>query len=291
MCRKKEGAGRAVRGRGKPGPGRGREQGREQGRGRCWWRCGGRDIACGADPSRPAPVPGRPGCGRPAVILSHGRRYVFIHIPKTGGTSLALALENRAMAADILVGDTPKARRRRGRLKGLRCRGRLWKHSRLADLQGLIGQEEMERYTVFTLVRNPWDRVVSYYHWLRVQGFDHPAVALARELPFGQFVAQKQIRAGFANDAVRAYVSDGQGVDRGDIFVRLEHLAEDLPRLEAALGLRLGKMPHENRSTRGDFRGYYTDDSAALVGAAFAEDIVRFGYGFDDPASQNRGAR
>ena len=48
------------------------------------------------------------------MILSLGRKYVFVHIPKTGGTSLALALEGRAMKDDIMLGDTPKARKRRG---------------------------------------------------------------------------------------------------------------------------------------------------------------------------------
>ena len=43
------------------------------------------------------------------MILSRGRKYIFIHIPKTGGTSLALALEARAMKDDIMLGDTPKA--------------------------------------------------------------------------------------------------------------------------------------------------------------------------------------
>ena len=49
------------------------------------------------------------------MIVSRGRGYVFVHIPKTGGTAMALALEARAMPDDLLVGDTPKATRRRGR--------------------------------------------------------------------------------------------------------------------------------------------------------------------------------
>ncbi|HMO71776.1 MAG TPA: Type II secretory pathway, pullulanase PulA, partial [Paracoccaceae bacterium] len=79
------------------------------------------------------------------MIISRQRGYVFVHIPKTGGTALALALEARAAADDILIGDTPKARARRGRVKALagRAAGRLWKHSTLADIEGVLPREEI----------------------------------------------------------------------------------------------------------------------------------------------------
>ena len=60
------------------------------------------------------------------MILSRGRRFIFVHFPKTGGTALALALEGRAMKEDILIGDTPKARERRGCLH-FRC----WNEARV----------------------------------------------------------------------------------------------------------------------------------------------------------------
>lgn len=72
------------------------------------------------------------------MIISHGRRYIFVHAPKTGGTSLTLALEARAKADDILVGDTPKAKNRRNRLSDLTPAGRLWKHSTLRDIDGIV---------------------------------------------------------------------------------------------------------------------------------------------------------
>jgi hypothetical protein len=59
------------------------------------------------------------------MIISFGRRYIFVHVPKTGGTSLALVLEERAKADDILIGDTPKAKLRKSRLKTLNPAGRL----------------------------------------------------------------------------------------------------------------------------------------------------------------------
>ena len=127
------------------------------------------------------------------MIISKGRNYIFVHIPKTGGTALALALEDRVMADDILIGDTPKAKKRKNRLKGVQTAGRLWKHSTLADVEGLVDRSFYDEALIFTLVRNPWDRMVSYYHWLRVQSFDHPAVGLAKLLSFSQFLNDPSI--------------------------------------------------------------------------------------------------
>ena len=216
------------------------------------------------------------------MIISRGRRYIFVHIPKTGGTALALALEARAMKDDVLIGDTPKARARRGRLKGLQAAGRLWKHSTLADIDGLVRAEELPGLRVFTLVRNPWDRVVSYYHWLRAQGFAHPAVALAKASDFSGFLNHPSTLVSLGAAPYGSYVRDAAGAERCDLFLRLERLEEDLPRLEALLELRLGPVARANASERGrDWRPYYSAADAELLGQVAAEDIARFGYRFD----------
>ncbi|AMY70656.1 sulfotransferase family 2 domain-containing protein [Frigidibacter mobilis] len=219
------------------------------------------------------------------MIISRGRRYIFVHIPKTGGTALALALEARAMKEDILIGDTPKARARRGRLKGVQAAGRLWKHSTLADIDGLVSVEDLAALRVFTLVRNPWDRVVSYYHWLRGQGFAHPAVALAKICDFSGFLNHPSTRIALTASPYGSYVRDAAGVERCELFLRLERLEEDLPRLGALLDLRLGPLARANASERGrDWRPYYSAADAEVLAEVAAEDIARFGYRFDPEA-------
>jgi hypothetical protein len=216
------------------------------------------------------------------MILSRGRRYIFIHIPKTGGTSLALALEARAMKDDVLIGDTPKARARRGRISGVRTAGRLWKHSTLFDIAGLANDDEIANFFTLTLVRNPWDRMVSYYHWLRAQSFPHPAVGLAKAHDFSRFLNHPQTQASVSMWPYGAYMRDRNGLERCSLFVRLERLAEDIAPFEAHLGFRLTPVPRANASRRDtDWRGYYSDADGELVGRLCAEDILRFGYGFD----------
>ena len=215
------------------------------------------------------------------MILSRGRRYIFVHIPKTGGTALTLALEARAKADDILIGDTPKARARKGRLAGMTSQGRLWKHSTLADIAGLVSDEEVAAFFTVTLVRNPWDRMVSYYHWLQAQGFAHPAVGLAKALGFADFLSHPQTRMALTLWPYGAYMRDRMGVERASLYIRLEHLAEDITPFEAHLGFRL-TIPRANESARErDYRPYYSAATADLVAELCAEDIARFGYRFE----------
>lgn len=213
------------------------------------------------------------------MILSPGRRYIFVHAPKTGGTAMALALESRAMKDDIMLGDTPKARKRRRRVEGTATRGRLWKHSTLADIDGLV--PNLDGLFAFTLVRNPWDRMVSYYHWLQDQSFDHPAVALARRVSFEDFTCATETRAAMLTSPARHYMTDAGGQERCNLYIRLEHLDRDTAPLWDHLGFEL-EVPHVNASDRDpDYRTYYSDAARNAVAETCAEDIHRFGYRFD----------
>ena len=215
------------------------------------------------------------------MIISKGRSYIFVHIPKTGGTSLALALEGRAMKDDIMLGDTPKARNRRRRLQGLASSGRLWKHSTLADIDGLVSGKEISEMFTFTMVRNPWDRMVSYYHWLRAQSFAHAAVTLAKALPFEGFLSDPTTQEAQRRWPAARYMTDATGTERSSAYIRLEHFDADAAPLFDHLGFEV-RLPHENRSDRGaSYQSYYSPALRDIVAACCAEDIARFGYVFD----------
>jgi len=214
------------------------------------------------------------------MIISRGRAYVFVHIPKTGGTSLALALEARAMRDDMMLGDTPKALKRRKKLKGAEARGRLWKHSTLADIEGLLSAKEMHQMLCFTLVRNPWDRMVSYYHWLKTQSFEHPTVAAAKALGFAEFLRAPVVMGPMKAHPYSSYLRGSDGYVRDALYIRLEQFEQDAQPLFEHLGFEIS-LPRENQSARAeDYRSYYTAEDMCVVAEACSEDIEMFGYRF-----------
>ena len=143
----------------------------------------------------------------------------------------------------------------------------------------MVSASELEPYFIFTLVRNPWDRLVSYYARLRAQSFRYPAVALAKRSDFTTFLRDPMTQNSRHTGTFASYMRDAEGHERADLFIRLEHLEEDIISLEQHLGFSLRPLPHENLSARtADYRRNYSDEMAEIVASFCAPDISQFGY-------------
>lgn len=210
------------------------------------------------------------------MIVSHTHRLIFIHAPKTGGTSLATVLEKHLTDGDITIGDTPLAHLWRKRFRDRpRQNPRIWKHSTLAQVVAWLGADRLAGYRAFTLVRNPWDRAVSFYHWAKAQDWQHPMVEAAKTLSFEGFLKHP---AGGQQIFRQPYTSWLAGTGMEGHFMKLE----EIDVASHLTGLALGPIPQINASAARDHRGHYTPETAALVGTLAAGDIAPFGYRFED---------
>ncbi|MBI2295663.1 MAG: sulfotransferase family 2 domain-containing protein, partial [Betaproteobacteria bacterium] len=92
------------------------------------------------------------------MVLSDTRKFLFIHIPKTAGTSIQHVLEPYGVT-DFLAYS-------RGIERYLSVKRQFPAHLRYADAAAML-TVDLSRFFKFTFVRNPWDRYVSLYEYFR----------------------------------------------------------------------------------------------------------------------------
>lgn len=183
----------------------------------------------------------------------HLARCVFVHINKTGGSSIEKAL------------------------------GLPFQHLTAEELRELLGPARWERRFSFGFVRNPWDKVVSHYHFrvkTRQTGLG------AAPVPFEEWVirAYGEREPGLCDQprmfmAQHRWLSDASGAQIVDFVGRFERLEEDFAEVCRRIGVD-ASLPHLKKSRHRDYRELYSGETRDVVAKVFAGDLERYGYEF-----------
>ena len=200
-------------------------------------------------------------------MISNRRHWIFVHIQKTGGNAMRTAL-------GVELNDPHK-------------------HRFATELRDIYGEKAWSACCKFSIVRNPWDRLVSW--WSTIDSYrehfnagaiDHGFYChiLGRAQTFEEFLFRCDqdfsdsdgIKNIYRNQI--DYLSDDTGRIMVDFVGRFERLPEDAARIAARLGVRDFALPHVNRSRHGPYTEYYTEETIELVARRYRRDIERFGY-------------
>lgn len=186
---------------------------------------------------------------------------VFIHVPRTAGSSIADALYGRSVG-----------------------------HFTARDL--VVAPKDVQALARFGIVRNPWDRLVSAWS-LAKQGVSRDGKVIVRNAcqyavpefaTFDSFVrnwlAPRDLHSldGIFRPQID-YLAGRQGAVVLDHLGRFEDLAETYRWLEAQAGLNLS-LRTIAASERSAYAGYYTDTTREIAARLYADDIAAFGYRF-----------
>jgi Sulfotransferase family len=201
-------------------------------------------------------------------MISLQKRFLFVHIPKTAGNSIQSALRN--YSEDELVA----LRKEQDGIERFGLRNPIYpvkKHSILAEYRAALGDAEFGKLYKFTCVRNPWDRMVSYYFtptqhqgtWNRKKFKDVISKVLT---------AADYLRLGKSEDPF----------GNVNYIMRFENLQDDFRTVCAALDISPETLPQYNRSNREHYSRYYDDELRELVRERFGTEIGRFGYAFEE---------
>lgn len=225
--------------------------------------------------------------------VSLTNRCIFVHIPKTAGSSIVQALHEsdpQALYAgtglwDVFVNHPRSAElvdryRRTFRIGTLATAPQ--QHLPAAILRELVDPRVWNASFKFAFVRNPWDMLVSGYHY-QTRTLSHEQRMLnpdAHELlrrakDFADVVRYYPMIRG----DMTSFLADESGDVIVDFVGRYESLAQDFAYVCQHIGIS-AELPHENRSEHASYREYYTDETRGIVERHFARDIERFNYTF-----------
>jgi hypothetical protein len=201
-------------------------------------------------------------------MISFQKRFLFVHIPKTAGNSIQSALRN--YSEDQLVA----LRKEQDGIERFGLHNpnyKIKKHSTLGEYRDALGNERFRNLYKFTCVRNPWDRMVSYY-------FTPTQSPETWDRKKFRVIISKTVSVA---DYLRLDQDEKDPFANVDYIMRFENLADDFCTVCGALGISPATLPQYNRSSREHYSKYYDDELREFVRTRFAAEIERFGYAFE----------
>jgi len=143
------------------------------------------------------------------------------------------------------------------------------------------------QYT-FAFVRNPYDRLVSWYSYLTQKLTPAEIKAMEANSECGNFLTGEN----FTNFCIKApfwiyknqleYIEDHSGNIVTDFIGRFENLQEDFDIVCDKIGIPQQQLPYKNKSNHKHYTEYYDDETRQIVAEKYAKDIELFGYKFGE---------
>jgi hypothetical protein len=219
------------------------------------------------------------------MLISHKYKFIFVHIAKTGGTSIRSAL------TPLLLTDPYRILQYLiNRLSGLtnhKIGVKFPRHAKIITAQEILPREYFDKLFKFAFVRNPWDlQVSSYFHVRRERPYLVEHISSFED--FLKFKLEEDRPYHYILDASKEpqwySLIDIKGRCIVDFIGRYENLKQDFDKVCKKIGINKKiKLPHKRKALdrASDYRIYYTDKAAELVAKYYQVDIENLGYTFD----------
>jgi hypothetical protein len=220
-------------------------------------------------------------------MISHKHKFIFIHIPKCGGTSVELALlKNEGIEMKNYNKDDlnflTEEQKQKYRI-GYDYEGITTQHRKIDEYKDFREKE----YFTFTFIRNPWERFLSEYFYIIKSGPQSKIYGYAKEFQetfptFKDFVKgnyKKWIFTGHDHLQVD-FVLNANKNKMINFIGRCEDMQTDFEYVCKKLGMNKIKLPYRNPTKHKHYTEYYDKETKEIVANIYNKDIEYFGYKF-----------
>lgn len=207
------------------------------------------------------------------MLVSFSHHFIFVHTPKTAGTSVQRALS--PFSHPMNSGRVNKLASDLGLVKNP-YKVFIRKHATALQIKQKLGAEWQDKLR-FGFVRNPWDLMFSYYNFISQNPAHHRHQQVLKMGGFEQYIDYE-----ISRDKAHQHtlLCDQSGQLLVDVVGRFEHLAEDFTQICSRIGVD-AQLPHANASKHTDYRSAYTTTIVDKVAKHWAKDISLFNYHFE----------
>jgi chondroitin 4-sulfotransferase 11 len=196
------------------------------------------------------------------MILSPKYKCCFIHIPKSAGTSMRNVLKTNDQKFKVMAG-----------------------HPTFSEIQS---KHNLSNYFKFAFTRNPWDRLVSTFFYLKENNKNEKLLNEAREkisdYSFTSFVKGLHLEENQFDQKhflhFRPQIHFLESLDNVDFVGRFENFQQDFNTVCDKIGMPQQQLPHYNKTNHKHYTEYYDDETRQIVAEIFAKDIEYFHYEF-----------
>ena len=207
------------------------------------------------------------------MLISDQKKFIFVHIEKTAGTSITSALEPYSIKPP-----TSKwySLLRAFNLPGDYHRYKYPMHGGLTQAQKKLPPDLYQRYFKFAFVRNPWDRLVSEYNAAIRKNRRRRHRRIVAMASFSEYVDYEIHR-----DKLAQYPKtlNQQGEMGLDFVGRFDNLYEDFSHVCEVLDIEI-TLQKLNAFSHPEYREYYDEETRERVRRHWAQDIEAFDYEF-----------
>ncbi len=216
------------------------------------------------------------------MIVSPKQRFVFVHNPKTAGTSIQQALTPYSNIVQRSIYQKMRFRlTRKSVFPDWRYR-HYHKHMKASEAMRLIPEKVWDSFFTFGFVRNPFDRQVSLYLYTQRTSTTKSHKVVSKLDSFKEYVYALINEPLFQENRTvfqKTYFTDENGNTMVNFIGRYENLLKDIQFIERKIGILID-LPWELKSDRKPYRAYYDNETRRLVEEYVRPDLDEFDYDF-----------